>query len=247
MKLKAVKFTMAAALAAGVVVTGLEVGPIKSHIDSPDRPVVLPPVKGTLPAPKRTKDHGAVKPTPTHTGVPTSVSTSVHTPTVDRPNSSPSSSHSHLPSPTPSPTRVTTSPVPEPIPTHINPPITHEPTPTPTKPATIVLHPVLAIGSQLTVDACKLVLWDIIPLNIVAGHNTCGFGFLDNIAVGTEVDIDSGPAFGRYQVVAHATAGCHGTDCPYPDFLFNSRYDLALQTCIGTTDIGFSLARRIGD
>jgi len=78
------------------------------------------------------------------------------------------------------------------------------------------------------------------PTCLLAGHNTMGWSYLDDIPNGSIVNVKTGPCKGKYKVVAHRSQSRKGG--PVPSWMSN--YDLVLQTC-KTVGMGFSAAKRI--
>lgn len=113
--------------------------------------------------------------------------------------------------------------------------------PTVRSPKTYRLSPVTAYFSQAAIDQCKLVLFGVSPTNLIAAHNDCGYGWLDNIPTGSIVIVTTGPAAGKYKVVGHKWLDEKGGRAPS----WLGDYDLVLQTCT-THGTGFSVAVRIG-
>lgn len=152
------------------------------------------------------------------------------------------------PTPTPEPRRQprTEPPKPKPARSAAKPRPTTAKSPRPTTkptatPRTIRLAPVTAIASQATIDRGKLVTWMTRPTCLLAGHDTMGWSWLDNIATGTIVKVTTGPCSGTYKVVGHKWQSVKGG--PVPSWMSN--YDLVLQTCTGSSGMGFSIANRL--
>ncbi|MEU8288815.1 hypothetical protein AB0C01_31210 [Micromonospora sp. NPDC048905] len=103
------------------------------------------------------------------------------------------------------------------------------------------LAPVTAIHSQAKIDSGALVTWTTSPTCLLAGHDTMGWAWLNDLPAGRVVRVDSGPCAGTYQVVGHRWQPRKGGTMP--DWV--SRYDLVLQTCTGRSGTGFSTARRL--
>lgn len=110
----------------------------------------------------------------------------------------------------------------------------------PAKPKVYRLAPVTAYFSQRAIDQCKLVLFGTNPTNLIAAHNNCGYGWLDNIPTGSTVIVTVGPAQGTYRVVGHKWIGEKGGRAP----AWLGNYDLVLQTCTDS-GTGFSVAQRV--
>lgn len=127
--------------------------------------------------------------------------------------------------------QVSPSPSPQPIPRH--------------EPASkeVVLHPVTAFFSQATVDKGKLVTWTTSPTCILAGHDSMGWAWLDNVATGKTVVVATGPCSGRYVVYGHRHQQQKGG--PIPGWMADPGLDLVLQTCTGSSGMGFALARKL--
>lgn len=114
--------------------------------------------------------------------------------------------------------------------------------PAPAKtPRTYRLSPVTALGSQAAIDRGNLVTWMTSPACLLAGHDTMGWAWLDNIPTGSIAVVTRGPCAGRYKVVGHRWQSVKGG--PIPSWV--GRYDLVLQTCTGRTGTGFSVAVRL--
>ena len=107
----------------------------------------------------------------------------------------------------------------------------------------IVLRPVTAFFSQATVDRGKLVTWTTSPTCILAGHDSRGWSWIDDIATGRVVTVATGPCAGRYIVYAHRHQRQKGG--PIPSWMADPALDLVLQTCTGRSGMGFALARKI--
>ncbi|GGO17799.1 hypothetical protein GCM10011576_32030 [Micromonospora parathelypteridis] len=103
------------------------------------------------------------------------------------------------------------------------------------------LAPVTAIHSQAKIDSGALVTWTTSPTCLLAGHDTTGWAWLDDLPTGRVVRVVSGPCAGTYQVVGHRWQPRKGGTMPR----WMSRYDLVLQTCTGRSGTGFSTARRL--
>lgn len=110
------------------------------------------------------------------------------------------------------------------------------------KPRVIVLRPVTALGSQRTLDKGSLVTWMTSPVCLIAGHNTMGWAWLDDLRTGTVVKVRSGPCSGEYKVYSHRSQSRKGG--PVPGWMSDLKLDLVLQTC-KTRGMGFSLLRRV--
>lgn len=110
------------------------------------------------------------------------------------------------------------------------------------KPRVVVLRPVTALGSQRTIDKGKLVTWMTSPVCLLAGHNTMGWYWMDDLKTGTIVKVKTGPCRGTYKVYARKTQARKGG--PVPGWMSDPKLDLVLQTC-KTRGMGFSLLRRI--
>lgn len=119
-------------------------------------------------------------------------------------------------------------------------PKVREPVPPAKTPKVIRLSPVTAIGSQKTIDQGKLVTWMTEPTCLIAGHNTRGWAWLDNVATGKTVVVKTGPCQGTYKVVGHRWQSVKGG--PVPSWM--ASYGLILQTCTGRSGMGFSLLKR---
>ncbi|MFG1651723.1 hypothetical protein ACGFIE_17515 [Micromonospora sp. NPDC049275] len=109
------------------------------------------------------------------------------------------------------------------------------------KASTTRLSPVTAIHSQTAVDRGALVTWTTSPTCLLAGHDTMGWAWLDDLTTGTVVRVGSGPCRGTYQVVGHRWQPRKGGSLPS----WMGHYDLVLQTCTGRSGTGFSTARRM--
>ncbi|MFG2051016.1 hypothetical protein ACGFIW_26725 [Micromonospora sp. NPDC048935] len=103
------------------------------------------------------------------------------------------------------------------------------------------LAPVTAIHSQAAIDRGALVTWTTSPTCLLAGHDTMGWAWLDDLPAGRVVRVVSGPCAGTYQVVGRRWQPRKGGTMPH----WASRYDLVLQTCTGPSGTGFSTARRL--
>lgn len=110
------------------------------------------------------------------------------------------------------------------------------------RPRTIRLAPVTALGSQRTIDKGKLVTWMTSPVCLLAGHNTMGWAWMDDLATGTRVRVTTGPCAGLYVVYARKSQARKGG--PVPAWMSDPKLDLVLQTC-KTRGMGFSLLRRV--
>jgi hypothetical protein len=110
--------------------------------------------------------------------------------------------------------------------------------PEPVGPRTIVLSPVTAIGDQTVLDTGALTTWMITPTCLLAGHDTMGWYWLDDIPLGTVLAVNAGPCAGRYEVTGHRWQPVKGG--PIPDWMAST--DLILQTCTGTSGMGFTIA-----
>lgn len=108
-----------------------------------------------------------------------------------------------------------------------------------TGPKTYYLSPVTALGSQATIDRGKLVTWMTSPTCLLAGHNTMGWSWIDDVPTGSFVVVKTGPCKGRYKIVTHRSQSTKGG--PVPAWM--SGYDLVLQTC-RTRGMGFAAAQR---
>lgn len=109
------------------------------------------------------------------------------------------------------------------------------------KPRVVVLRPVTALGSQRTIDKGKLVTWMTSPVCLLAGHNTMGWYWMDDLKTGTVVTVKTGPCRGTYKVYARKSQARKGG--PVPGWMSDPKLDLVLQTC-KTRGMGFSLLRR---
>ncbi len=109
-----------------------------------------------------------------------------------------------------------------------------------TDPKTYYLSPVTALGNQATIDRGSLVTWMTSPTCLLAGHNTMGWWWIDDIPTGSFVVVKTGPCRGKYRVVTHRSQSTKGG--PVPSWMAN--YDLVLQTC-RTRGMGFAAARRV--
>ncbi|MEU7752777.1 hypothetical protein [Micromonospora sp. NPDC049171] len=112
---------------------------------------------------------------------------------------------------------------------------------TPPQAPTTRLAPVTAIHSQAAIDRGALVTWTTSPTCLLAGHDTMGWAWLDDLPAGRVVRVVSGPCAGTYQVVGRRWQPRKGGTMPH----WASRYDLVLQTCTGPSGTGFSTARRL--
>jgi hypothetical protein len=110
----------------------------------------------------------------------------------------------------------------------------------PAEPRTVRISPVTALYSQAAVDTGALVTWMTSPTCLLAGHNTMGWAWMDDLPNGTRVRVLTGPCAGLYEVYAHRSQSQKGG--PVPAWM--SGPDLVLQTC-KTRGMGFSLARRL--
>jgi hypothetical protein len=110
------------------------------------------------------------------------------------------------------------------------------------KPRTIRLAPVTALADQGVVDTGKLVTWMTSPVCLLAGHNTMGWAWMDDLATGTRVRVVAGPCAGLYEVYGHRSQSRKGG--PVPAWMSAPELDLVLQTC-KTRGMGFSLLRRV--
>jgi hypothetical protein len=128
-----------------------------------------------------------------------------------------------------------------PAPTTARPPVADLPV-TAAKPKTIRLSPVTALGSQKTIDKGKLVTWMTSPVCLLAGHNTMGWAWMDDLRNGTVVKVTTGPCRGTYKVYARKSQARKGG--PVPAWMSDPKLDLVLQTC-KTRGMGFSLLRRV--
>ena len=156
------------------------------------------------------------------------------------------------PTPEPTPEPVESKPEPKPEPTQqqqSKPAPKPEPKPTtpppPPKPDTVTLSPITAIYDQSAIDAGNLVTWNkIYPPCLLAGHDNMGWDWLDDLAVGTVVVVDTGPCAATYEIVDHYWVP-PGTEVMTGDDHLRG-YDLALQTCVSSGGYGFSLGVRVG-
>jgi len=107
----------------------------------------------------------------------------------------------------------------------------------PPTPTTLTLNPIDGLYNQNAIDTGQLVTWSTNPL-ILAGHDTAGWHYIDDLLPGTLIVITTGPAQGTY--TATGNYDLQGKD-HYTDEL--PAADLILQTC---TDggLGFTLATR---
>jgi hypothetical protein len=126
--------------------------------------------------------------------------------------------------------QVVQAPRPAPVPSH------------PLNAATITLSPVTALYSQAAVDRGRLVTWMTDPVCLLAGHDTRGWNWIDDIAIGRTVVVTSGPCAGRYRVAGHRWQSVKGG--PIPAWMSDPSIDLVLQTCTGATGMGFSILVR---
>lgn len=120
-------------------------------------------------------------------------------------------------------------------------PTARRPVPAAATPKVTTLRPVTAIGSQATIDQGKLVTWMTSPTCLIAGHDTRGWAWLDNVPTGRPVVVATGPCADTYKVVGHRWQSVKGG--PVPSWMAN--YDLILQTCTGRSGMGFSLLQRV--
>jgi hypothetical protein len=111
-----------------------------------------------------------------------------------------------------------------------------------TAPRTVRLAPVTALADQGVVDTGKLVTWMTSPVCLLAGHNTMGWAWMDDLATGTRVRVVAGPCAGLYEVYGHRSQSRKGG--PVPAWMSAPELDLVLQTC-KTRGMGFSLLRRV--
>lgn len=116
-------------------------------------------------------------------------------------------------------------------------------TPKPANQKVITLAPVTAFYSQATIDRGKLVTWMTEPVCLIAGHDSMGWNWLDDIATGRTVKVTTGPCAGTYRVSDHRHQSAKGG--PAPAWMSDPGIDLVLQTCTGSSGMGFSLAVRI--
>ena len=112
--------------------------------------------------------------------------------------------------------------------------------PEPSSPSVVELCPLTAYGDQGAVDTGALVLWSSSPY-LIAGHDNMGWSWLDDIATGTTVAVTCGPATGTYVVTGHQWQETKGGQMP--SWMYSE--DLILQTCTGSTGMGFSILDRI--
>lgn len=140
------------------------------------------------------------------------------------------------------------------VPTTVKPrPTTVKPRPTTVKPApqTLTLYPTMNGSASDTetaqdmVDTGALVTWTTSPTCILAGHDNMGWAFLNSIPQGTKVVVRTGPCAGTYLVFGHKWQSVKGG--AYPSWMSDPNLDLVLQSCTGSTGMGFSLARKISD
>jgi hypothetical protein len=120
------------------------------------------------------------------------------------------------------------------------------PAPKPSAPsntAGVVLRPVTAFFNQATVDRGRLVTWATSPTCILAGHDSMGWAWLDNVATGRTVTVATGPCAGHYVVYGHRHQRQKGG--PIPGWMSDPGLDLVLQTCTGSSGMGFALARKL--
>lgn len=134
--------------------------------------------------------------------------------------------------------KTTFKPRPKPV---VRPVVAPSPTRTTSVPRTVNLYPVTALYSQATIDRGKLVTWMTSPTCLLAGHDTRGWYWLDTIKTGTIVNVKAGPCAGKYKIVGHKWQSVKGG--PIPSWMSN--YDLVLQTCTGSSGMGFSTAVKI--
>jgi hypothetical protein len=120
-----------------------------------------------------------------------------------------------------------------------------QPAPRPGTPAqstkTISFSPITALNDQSAIDRGNLVTWMTSPTCLLAGHDTSGWAWIDTIATGTIINVKTGPCVGQYKIVGHKWQSVKGGAIPS----WMGSYDLVLQTCTGSTGMGFSLAQRI--
>lgn len=116
---------------------------------------------------------------------------------------------------------------------------TPKPSPTPAAKSVITLRPVP--GNQATIDQGKLVQYFTSPTCLLAGHDTSGWHWLDTVPTGREVRVATGDCVGMYRVVGHKWQSVKGG--PIPSWMGD--YDLVLQTCTGSSGMGFSLLQKI--
>lgn len=121
--------------------------------------------------------------------------------------------------------------------TTTKPPATTAPKPTY---KTYYMSPVTAFKSQAMVDTGVLVTWTTSPTCLIAGHDSMGWSWLDNMPNGSKVVVKTGPCAGTYRVVAHYWQETKGG--PYPSWM--GKYAAVFQTCTGSTGTGFSAAVR---
>lgn len=107
---------------------------------------------------------------------------------------------------------------------------------------TVHVDPVTAIGSQDAVDTGQLVTWTTDPVCVLAGHNTMGWAWMDDLERGSVVKVGAGPCQGVYQVIGHRRQDVKGG--PIPDWMADPAIDLVLQTC-QIRGMGFSLLQRV--
>lgn len=107
----------------------------------------------------------------------------------------------------------------------------------PPTPTTITLYPIDGIHSQTAVDTGQLVTWSVSPL-ILAGHDTSGWHYIDDLLQGTIIVIATGPGQGTYTVTGNYDL--QGKDHTADEL---PAADLILQTCTNT-GLGFTLATR---
>lgn len=119
-------------------------------------------------------------------------------------------------------------------------PARRQPVPAAPTPRETRLRPVTALGSQATVDRGKLVTWMTSPTCLIAGHDSMGWAWLDNVPTGRRVVVLTGPCAGTYKVVGHRWQSVKGG--PVPSWM--ASYALILQTCTGRSGMGFSLLQR---
>lgn len=113
--------------------------------------------------------------------------------------------------------------------------------------ATVTVCPIDGIGSQAAIDTGALVLWTTEPAHWLAGHDTDGWDWIDEIPTGTYVVVECGQATGTYQVYGHEWHGHRGGS--FPSWAYGGP-DLVMQTCTGPGSsgeygTGFSLLNRV--
>jgi hypothetical protein len=104
---------------------------------------------------------------------------------------------------------------------------------------TIRVEPVA--GDQDTIDTGALVTWMTAPVCLLAGHNTMGWAWMDDLPAGTRVEVGGGPCAGTYEAYANREQGARGG--PVPAWMRDEGLALVLQTC-KTRGMGFTLLRR---